>query len=350
LARAEHALVWQPATRADGAYNHYAALISHQGRFFAMWGNHPYGEDKPGQRILYAWSDTWGEWSEARELFAAPGPVLDSSTAGIHLKADRWLVVDGTLYAVVYVRGAGAYPIARAVARDGTPGDPFLVRPLPATAALPVYMQDAVDTLANSDTAQRLRQWYADNNQVSWWAWDNEGVPRLGIDGSSLIESFTYRAGDGGHVLLMRDWSHTDKARSNRLYASFSDRLGGWSPPYPTNIPDSPSRAQALTLDDGTVLLIGNQIAHTFDTALYLDRDPLTVAVSADGLVFDRVFALRADAPRQFRFAGIGGRNLGFGYSSSLVHDGWLYTLYSIGKEDMAITRVPIGEWLMAND
>jgi hypothetical protein len=150
---------------------------------------------------------------------------------------------------------------------------------------------------------------------------------------------------------MMRSWGHSrNPVHNNRMYVSFSDSLDQWPALHPTDIPDSPSRAEAVTLADGTVLLIGNQIAHTFDTALYLDRDPLTVAVSADGLVFDRVFALRADAPRQFRFAGIGGRNLGFGYSSSLVHDGWLYTLYSIGKEDMAITRVPIGEWLMAND
>ncbi len=42
------------------------------------------------------------------------------------------------------------------------------------------------------------------------------------------------------------------------------------------------------------------------------------------------------------RGRGIEGRALGFAYSSSLIKDGWLYTLYSIGKEDIAITRVPL--------
>lgn len=343
LAAAEHASVWQPPTREDGAYNHYAALIHHEGRFFAMWGNHPLGEDGPGQRILFAYSDEWGVWSDARELFPAPGPVLARTEKGIHLKADRWFQVDGKLYAVVYVHGAGRYPIAREVAYDGTLGAPFLLRGLPRRARLPEEMQDHHQTPAQDAIAVRLLQRFTDQHAVSWWAWSGEGVPLRGVDEARLIESFTYRARDGGYVLLMRYWGHTgNPVHNNRMYVSFSDTLDRWSAPYPTDIPDSPSRAQALTLDDGTVLLIGNQIAHTFDTALYLDRDPMTIALSDDGLTFDRVYALRSGAPRRYRFPGVGGRNRGFAYASSLIHEGWLYTLYSVGKEDMAITRVPL--------
>jgi hypothetical protein len=350
LEQAEHALVWQPATRADGAYNHYAALIHYHGRFFAMWGNHPLGEDAPGQRILYAWSDAWGVWSDAQELFPAPGPVRPRSEQGIHLKADRWAIVDDTLYAIIYVHGAGRYPVARAVAPDGTPGEPFTVRDLPDGAALPSYMTGYAPTPRQEHLAAQLRQWYADTNQVSWWAWADGIAPKRGIDGADLIESFSYRAKDDGYVLFLRDWGHNrNPVHNNRLYVSFSDRLDSWTAPYPTDIPDSPSRAQALTLADGTVLLIGSQTAYAFDVPMYLDRDPLTVAISADGLSFDRVFALRTGAPKDFRFPGVSGRNPGFAYVSALIHDGWLYVLYSVGKEDMAITRVPIGEWLMAN-
>ncbi|WP_353197345.1 exo-alpha-sialidase, partial [Parapedobacter defluvii] len=104
----------------------------------------------------------------------------------------------------------------------------------------------------------------------------------------------------------------------------------------------SPSRAQALTLEDGTVLLIGNQNVNRYDQALYLDRDPITVSVSEDGYTFNRVYALRTGSPTQFRFSGISGRNPGYAYSSSVIHEGYLYTMYSIGKEDMGITRVPL--------
>ena len=87
---------------------------------------------------------------------------------------------------------------------------------------------------------------------------------------------------------------------------------------------------------------LGNQNAYSFDQALYLDRDPITVSVSKDGYKFDCVYALRIDAPKKYRFAGIKGRNLGYAYPSSIILNGWLYTLYSVGKEDMAITRVPL--------
>jgi hypothetical protein len=362
LAAAEHAMVWQPASRNEGAYNHHTALVHYQGRLFAMWDNHPTGEGGAGQRVLFAWSDAWGEWSAMHELLPAPGPIRNRNEAGIHYVCDRWLIHDETLYAIAYAGPMGTwtraataaspcYPVARAVARDGTLGEPFLLRPLPAGSDLPEYMQDYRHSEPQAALAQMLQVRYLRNNTVSWFSFLGEGVPAAGIDGAELIEPFTYRARDGGYVLLMRAWGHPrNPVHNNRMYVSFSNNLYAWSAPQPTDIPDSPSRAEAVTLANGTVLLIGNQIAHTLDTGLYLDRDPLTVAVSADGLVFNRVYALRADAPRSYRFAGVSGRNLGFGYSSSLVHDGWLYTLYSIGKEDIGITRVPSGEWLMAND
>ncbi|NGM60421.1 hypothetical protein G5B30_00695 [Sphingobacterium sp. SGG-5] len=343
LSQAEHAVVWQPAVREDGAYNHYACLIHHKGKFYAMWGNHALGEDAPGQRVLYATSDTWGNWTDAQELFPAPGPVRARTESGIHLKPDRWAVLNDVLYAITYVHGAGVYPIARSVGGDGELGDPFLVQNLPSSGALPSYMQGpGAPTIAPARGIQ-LYNWYRQNDQISWWAGAAWGVQRTAVDGQRLIESFIYRAKDGKLVLMLRDWgTPSNPVHSNRMYVSFNDGVGGWEPLHPTDIPDSPSRAQAITLDDGTVLLIGNQNVPEYDQALYLDRDPMTISVSSDGYTFDRVYALRTDSPLKYRFTGVRGRNRGYGYSSSIVHEGWLYTLYSIGKEDMGITRLPL--------
>src|SRR5699024_8307443 len=127
---------------------------------------------------------------------------------------------------------------------------------------------------------------------ISWWAGAEDGVRRPAIDGADLIESFIYRAKDGGLVLLMRNHGYPGNAvHNNRMYASFNNGAGGWDTLYPTDIPDSPSRAEAVQLKDGTILLIGNQIAPKFGVPLYLDRDPLTVAVSKDGYSFNKVFA-----------------------------------------------------------
>lgn len=342
LEEAEHTNVWQPASKEEGAYNHYASLIHHNGKFYVMWGNHELGEDAPGQRVLYATSDSWGQWSDPEELYPAPGPVQPRSESGIHLKPDRWAVIDDVLYAITYVHGAGVYPIARSVDENGELGEPFLVENVPNNGGLPSYMQGPDAPITASPLGEQLYSWYRENDQISWWASSSWGVQRRAVDDQRLIESFIYRAKDG-LVLMLRDWgTPSNPVHNNRMYVSFNDGEGGWATPHPTDIPDSPSRAQGITLDDGTVLLIGNQNTNQFDQALYLDRDPMTVSISKDGYTFDEVYSLRTNSPTGFRFSGVGGRNPGYAYSSSIIVDGWLYTAYSIGKEDMGITRVPL--------
>lgn len=343
LQSAEHTSVWKPSDIEEGGYNHYACLIYYKGKFYAMWGNHRYGEDAPGQRVLYSTSETWGEWTDPQEMFAAPESVKPRGETGRHFKPDRWAIIDDILYAIAYVHGAGVYPIARSVDEDGVLGDPFILTSLPSNGKLPEYMEGVVDPNTPSQIGVRLYQWYRENDQISWWAGADWGVQRTSVDGQSLIESFIYRAKDGGLVLMLRDWGHNNNpVHNNRMYVSFNNGEGGWTRPHPSDIPDSPSRAQGITLEDGTVLLIGNQNVNRFDQALYLDRDPMTVSVSEDGYTFDRVYALRTGSPTGHRFSGISGRNPGYAYSSSIVHEGVLYTLYSTGKEDMEITRVPL--------
>jgi len=345
LTNAEHASVWFPETREEGAYNHYACIINFKGKFYGMWGNHPLGEDAPGQRILYASADTWDDWSDMRELFAAPGPIEERSEEGIHLKADRWVVVDDKLFAIVYVFEAGRYPIARQVNANGLLGRPFLLSPMSSGDELPSYMKSYTQEQLITPNSQKLKDWYDANDEISWWASAEQGVQRTGNDGSNLIECFMYRTNDDVEVLMMRNFgTPSNPVHNNRMYVSFKDEEGSWGFPFPSDIPDSPSRAQAIKLDDGRILLIGNQITQTFDEAVYLARDPMTISISQDGYIFDKVYSLRKDGPRDFRFTGIGGRDRGFAYSSSIVHDGFLYTFYSTRKEDMEITRVPIAD------
>ncbi|MFA5712848.1 MAG: exo-alpha-sialidase [Bacteroidales bacterium] len=341
LQEAQHAMVWQPSSKEEGAYNHYSSLIFFKGKFYAMWGNHPFGEDGPGQRILFSTASRWDSWSGTKELFPAPGAVLSRKEKGIHLKADRWVIVDDTLYAVVFVHGAGIYPIARSVGENGELGEPFLLENLPAKGSLPLYMGNSAKE--GTATGQKILEWYRNNSQISWWAGKKWGVERRGVDGAKLIESFSYRAKDGTVVLMLRNWgTPTNPVHNNRIYVSFKRGNKGWSTPYPTDIPDSPSRGQALSLEDGRVLLIGSQNVELLDKALYLDRDPLTLSVSSNGFSFHKVYALRTNSPKSFRFKGVGGRNPGFAYTSSIVERDTLYTLYSIGKEDIAITRLPL--------
>ncbi len=350
LEEAEHYEVWRPETRGDGPFNHHAALVHHAGRFLAMWSNHPLGEDASGQRVLWATSPGGTAWNYEHELFPTPYEVRDRGARGVSLRPDRWVVVDDRCYAVAYVRwrgdsGVGNYPIAREVKPDGRLGEMFLLEPEDRDEALPRYLRGAGYRF-DLEKAAAIRKVYLDRGEVSWWAHLSdhfpEPVPRRGIDKANLIEPFTYRAADGEQVLLLRFHPARGMRHNNRMYVSFRDEDGEWATQYPTDIPDSPNRTEAVVLDDGTVLLIGSQIAPELDAGDYLFRDPLTISVSSDGYRFDRVYSLRHGAPEGYRFDGIGGRTGGFAYNSSVVVDGWLYTLYSVGKEDIELTRVPL--------
>ena len=67
-------------------------------------------------------------------------------------------------------------------------------------------------------------------------------------------------------------------------------RVCNWTDPQMSTIPDSGSRTCAAPLPNGGgVYLVGNQIDK--------GRDPLTLSVSGDGIVFDRHWALRWNAP-----------------------------------------------------
>lgn len=348
LKEAEHFDVWKPTDRSEGVYNHYAALFVHEGRFYAMWGNHGHRENGGGQRVLFSMSEDGRVWKSPAELFPPPGPIKEGR--GMYLAPDRWVEVDGRLYAVVYVHGSGAssYPIARELADKGARlGDPLLLRDdLPKKARLPEFMPTSS---YHSVSAKKIDQWYEENDTISWWArHDNKGIPYQGVDGAKLIESFAFRSKEG-MVACMRDYSThakgSDRRSSNRIYACFSDGKGGWSAMYPTDIPDSHSRAQVRRSPDGRLLLVGNQIAPRFDEGLYLVRDPLTIAVSPDGEFFTDVYALRSggEAVPKHRFTGTPGSGpAGYGYPSMVLHDGMIYVLYSINKEDMAVTIVPL--------
>jgi hypothetical protein len=72
-------------------------------------------------------------------------------------------------------------------------------------------------------------------------------------------------------------------------------------------------------------------------------RSPLVVTLSRDGHYFDKAFALRFGGSelQALRYAGKA-KTLGYDYPKSMVHDGYLYVAYSVNKEDVEYTRVPL--------
>ncbi len=361
LEEATHSLVFA-GERDAGAYNHHGKLAFHNGALHAMWSNHSHGEDGPGQRVLYATSCDGKTWSEATELFPPPCPVRPSEEGGLVLTAFQWVVTTGRLFAVAgchanigfcdfnqretVPRRDATHPararqgyamLARDVGSERAIGVVFAVTAdMPPEIAFTVLPADAPSV--SGDAAALRAVLHSPLGMPAWDFRDVMGFPKA-ADGHRLCEPTVYRTADGKYVMLLRDTQY-----SHRLFCSVSPDGRSWAPAVPTDIPDSPSLATSVRLDNGAVLLIGNQMAPKFDNpedVTHYNRDPLMVALSPDGYRFDRAFALRSGqqswrVPQQ----EVIGRSGGGQYPSATVHEGVLYVLYSMGKEDIWCSSV----------
>ena len=158
--------------------------------------------------------------------------------------------------------------------------------------------------------------------------WEESGIQVQHLDTFGYTEPCPYFRPDGTPVLPFRNYS-------GYLYGSTS-RDGGrtWTDPVQTNFPDSLARASAGNLPDGTAYIISNS------SPKRLDRSLLTIALSADGVTFDRAWLVRGE-PTEQRFSGKD-KIKGWQYPHALLWKDELYIAYSINKEDVGVTRIAL--------
>jgi hypothetical protein len=115
-----------------------------------------------------------------------------------------------------------------------------------------------------------------------------------------------------------------DNRKSGYLYRSFSTDNGrSWSSPIQTNFPDARSKFHGLRLQDGRYVLVSN--------SNYKKRDPLTLAISDDGLVFTKMGFLA------------GGRHID--YPHVLEHDGHLLIAFAgDAKQKIEVVKVKVSD------
>ena len=69
----------------------------------------------------------------------------------------------------------------------------------------------------------------------------------------------------------------------------------------------------------------------------------LAISLSKDGLSFDRMAVIKFAAPPQ-RYEGKSKGAGGFQYPHSVVVGKHLWVIYSVNKEDVEVTRIPLAE------
>lgn len=351
------------ATPLTGVYSHHSQIDHFQDTFFASWSNQEWDEDAPGQRVLCSVSPDGKHWKPPFVCLPSMSGIRKFKRYGRVLTAEGWVVVGSNIYVVggvndtpgpahkiesgfettvsgkkrmLFDRRVGWGRVARSVAPNGDMGPIFwLVDDPPAPIeGFPKY-PDARDPQYR-EVAGMINQHLANPLHMPAWDFLNHTTRQLSVDNHRMCEPTAYRRPDGVIVKLSRDCGPN---KSRRLYASLSSDDGKtWTTPVRTAIPDSPSKSVTGTLPNGKIYLIGNQVpesAHGF-------RDPLVISLSADGKTFEWAAAVRHGTP-PLRYPGRA-KDHGFQYPSALVVGNALWVIYSINKEDVAISRIPLQE------
>jgi len=347
------------ATPETGTYSHHGHITYYKDVLFATWDNQVNDENGSGQQGLFRRSTDRGKtWTPVEELFPPQDRRVPASEAFIgtrFMTSNGFAVIDDKLYALTVVsewtgpaieekKRVNVGRLCRSVDKEGNLGELFWLHDAPPDPAegFPSYPAGDPDLVAKiydhiKQPGHELQLDFSisrptsdDNHRVS------EPVPSYSLD-------------DGTWVRLYRDMGDKDAdtqkekedTKSRRLYASFSSDNGEtWTVPTRTGVPDACARSNAGKLPDGQVYIINNIIP--MNPGGLGGRSMLTISLSGDGLNFDRVAIIRYISP-PIRHKGLE-KTIGYQYPHSVVVGNDLWVIYSVNKEDVEVTRIPLEE------
>ncbi len=308
--------------------NQHNYLAYHQGKFWVMWSDGPGVEDRVGQRVAFATSPDGLTWSTPQYLTPYPpnsgpeSPVYNTRSEDGYRYISRGLWQrGGELLALVSLDEAdkffGEALALRAFRLDATTEtwediglvydnaiNNFPPKPLPNG--------EWMMTRRTHDRHVYMLTGGVDGHD----AWETHPVVMLEEGELRPEEPYWWILPDGHLLALFRD-----NARSGFLYRAFSTDLGRtWSRPVRTDFPDARSKFNGLRLKDGRYILVSNPNPKK--------RDPLTLSISEDGIVFDHMGYL------------FGGRRID--YPHVIEHDGHLLIAFSGNKQSVEVLKIEI--------
>lgn len=320
------------ADKTAGGVNQHNYLTVYGGQFWIMWSDGPGVEDRVGQRVKYATSPDGLHWSVPKDLTgyppgSGPGSIYygTRSNLGNRYIARGFWQRDGQLLALVALDEAAGFfgPSLelRAFRFDSNSGE-WTEGGLVAKNAI------------NNFPARKIRngEWMMSRRRHDY---KTTGVDFLTGGVKAIDDWRSFPVFESAAELKAEEpewWSlpdgslcavFRDNGRSGFLFRSFSSDDGRtWSKPVRTNFPDATSKVCGLRLSDGRYVLVSNSNPKK--------RDPLTLAVSDDGLVFSKLFYLA------------GGRQVD--YPHLIEHEGSLLIAFSGGKQSVEVIRIRIAD------
>lgn len=319
-----------------GGVSQHNYLVHHDGRFWAMWSDGPGIEDRVGQRVKYATSPDGLKWGEAQFLTPVPpnsGP--DSGPDSPHYgtrtdKGMRWISRgfwerDGELLALASLDEAAGF--------FGPSLELHAFRFNKSSSAWDeagLVFKNAINNFP--PLKLRTGDWMMSRRMFDY---KTSGVHFLvgGVKSLNDWQSFPVLGSASELKAEEPDWwilpdqtlaaVFRDNRRSGFLYRAFSTDDGRtWSKPVKTNFPDATSKISGLRLSDGRYVLVSNPNPKK--------RDPLTLSVSADGIVFTKMLYL------------VGGRHID--YPHVIEQAGSLFIAFAGGKQTVEVLKVKLSD------
>ena len=331
-----HVLVHAPR---DGQYTflHGAAIIYHKGRFYANWANSPKDENSGGETLQGSTSTDGITWTKREMIARGPQNGLNYSHAAyLSFKGELWTfparfhgvpdrgpqtVVrhpDLQVEALVLDEKTNRWVSRGVVGRDMWPYfEPIMLgNGNWITAGQDMYGGPAVMISRGDD----LTSWRTVKIPVS------DEMPK-GIGETAIL-----RIAGGKQVLAL-----VRPGRSRVAWASLSSDSGEtWTPTQRTNFPIGISKMYAGRLSTRQPYLVAN-----FPSRGHTDRDTLAIAVGRPGEdVLRKIYEIRFGPPRPV-YPGYA-KGAQWSYPYAYEHQGKLYVVYSINKEDCGLSIIPI--------
>lgn len=323
--RGEHFKVYK-ASVDTYKFCHHPCLVDFRGKLYAMWSNGKVDEDAPGQRLLLSDTPDGNRWCKPRPLFAG-GEDKIFVAAGLSVVSEKliaWFTITG---------GANFNPDTALYFSESADGIEWS-EPTRVTSGFfinpPIRMHDGRWILGGEYTDphrdKKRMKIIVSKALLDPESWHEVDIP---IEDLSVIgyaePNFIARKNDT--VALLRNYS-------GKLYASRSDNGEIWTEAEQTAIPDSTARFATGQLPSGVHYLINNATNAKFD------RSALVLTLSKDGSKLSRGFLLRSE-PTKMRFEGKHKLD-GWQYPHAYVWGDYLYVIYSVNKEDVMVTRIPL--------
>jgi hypothetical protein len=325
----EHAVVSD--VRKEKGVNQHNYLTHFHGKFFVMWSDGPGVEDRVGQRVKFATSADGLTWEAPRFLTPEPphsGP--DSlhygtrSDKGYRYIARGFWQREGELLALASLDEAAGFfgkSLELRVFRwkdDETWEDAGRIHDDTINNFPPLR-------LSTGDWMMSRRPHDYKSAGVFFLVGgvkaldDWTSFPVLGSASELNAEEPDWWILPGDHLSAV----FRDNRKGGFLFRAFSTDHGrNWSKPVRTNFPDATSKISGLRLADGRYVLVSNPNPKK--------RDPLTLSISEDGLVFSQMIYL------------VGGRHVD--YPHVIEHGDSLFIAFAGGKQTVEILKVKLAD------